>query len=73
MIDFFTINKGTNNRSLNRLQSPARMVQSSGGGGIAFKLNGGMDGGGMAEVARTTSGENDEGKNGLKKNLVVKS
>ena len=41
------------------------MVQSSGGGGIAFKLNGGMDGGGMAEVARTTSGENEEGKHGF--------
>ena len=41
------------------------MVQSSGGGGIAFKLNGGMDGGGMAEVARTTSGENDELKHGF--------
>ena len=57
--------KGTNDRSLSRLQSPARMVQSSGGGGIAFKLNGGMDGGAMADMARTTSGENDEGKLGF--------
>ena len=50
--------KVPNDPSLVRLQSPSRVVQSAGGGGgIAFKLNGGMDAAAMADMTRTTSGE----------------
>ena len=46
-----------NDRSLSRLQSPSRVVQAAGGGGIAFKLNGGMEAAAMADMTRRTSGE----------------
>merc|ERR1719229_1737878 len=50
--------KVPNDRSLSRLQSPNRVVQAAGGGGgIAFKLNGGLEAAAMADMTRSTSGE----------------